>query len=217
MVDIHYFGYGDGESSWTERIRLLAAPYAIVDGMNEYGVAVSEMAVPLDPARCEGSTGDSQRVAILNNHIMRLVLDHARNVDEALALIADYRLRFPVVCTHHLIADAGGSSAIVEYSDGEMIVTRNTDPWLVATNFVVSETVAAEDPKFCWRYATATEALSQAQGALTQQEGMALLKRVAQPDTVWSVVYNLVTGDIHLAMGRQYDRVHTFTLSMPER
>jgi hypothetical protein len=30
--------------------------------------------------------------------------------------------------------------------------------------------------------------------------------------TVWSVTYNLTRGDVRVAMGRQYDRVHQLRL-----
>ena len=43
---------------------------------------------------------------------------------------------------------------------------------------------------------------------------MDLLKRVSQDHTVWSVVYNLNTGQIRIALGRDYDQVHTFDLKM---
>jgi hypothetical protein len=32
--------------------------------------------------------------------------------------------------------------------------------------------------------------------------------------TVWSVVYNLSTGQIKLAMGKDYENVHSFELEM---
>jgi hypothetical protein len=41
---------------------------------------------------------------------------------------------------------------------------------------------------------------------------MALLGEVSQESTQWSVVYDFATGDIHVAMGRDYEHVHVFNL-----
>jgi hypothetical protein len=43
---------------------------------------------------------------------------------------------------------------------------------------------------------------------------MDLLEDVSQSLTVWSVVYSMSSGDISVAMGRDYDQVHQFTLEM---
>ena len=46
---------------------------------------------------------------------------------------------------------------------------------------------------------------------------MNLLEATKLDSTVWSVVYNLQTGQILLAMGKDYDQVHSFKLKMKSR
>lgn len=46
---------------------------------------------------------------------------------------------------------------------------------------------------------------------------MALLNAAKQGSTVWSVVYNLTTGQIDIAMGRDYEDIRTFQLPMKAR
>ena len=99
-------------------------------------------------------------------------------------------------------------SAVVEYTDGKIVVVREENPWQVSTNFLISE----ESKPDCWRYKLVSESLSKADGEIPQDEAMLLLSRAKQDSTVWSVVYNLNTGQVHLAMGKDYENVHSFKL-----
>ena len=147
---------------------------------------------------------------MLNSQIIRLVLDHAADVDEALALIQKYNIEFANTSVHFHLADASGKSAIVEYIDGGVSIVRDDNLWQVSTNYLFSE---PQQPD-CWRYETASKALREAQGNISQEKVMSLLKDTSQDHTTWSVVYNLENGQINLVMGKNYDRVHTFNLKM---
>jgi len=101
---------------------------------------------------------------------------------------------------------------VVEFADGEMRVLRNHEPWQVSTNFVVSEAVREGASSECWRYKKTYETLQGLDGSLSAEQAMALLKGVSQSSTIWSLVYNLSTGDIQVAMNRNYGQVHRFKL-----
>ncbi|MHC4312097.1 MAG: carcinine hydrolase/isopenicillin-N N-acyltransferase family protein [Planctomycetota bacterium] len=209
MVDLYYLGLeGMQEIPWSKRFILLGAPYATIDGMNECGVAIAQNEVP---KRYTPKVPD--RPTLLNSMMVRLVLDYASNVDEAIALILQYNIEFANVWAHFHIADASGNSAVVEYVDGGVAVVRNENPWQVSTNFLLSE-VQQQD---CWRYNTASQSLREAQGNISQDKAMHLLQDTSQDHTSWSVVYNLDTGRIHLVMGKNYDRIHTYKLKMRSR
>ena len=63
--------------------------------------------------------GDAKKVTLDSLEIIRLLLDNATEVDEALAFFDDYNIDWgsgPPV--HYLIADASGDSAVVELIDG---------------------------------------------------------------------------------------------------
>ena len=66
----------------------------------------------------------------------------------------------------------------------------------------------------CGRYNAAYEALATAGGSLSQSEAMAILEKVSAPHTIWSAVYNLTTGDVGIAMHRDYAQVLTYHLGM---
>ncbi|MBN1875007.1 MAG: linear amide C-N hydrolase [Anaerolineae bacterium] len=213
MVDITFLGFSpDQAKDLTERslldcAPLLEAPFLPFDGMNEYGLAIGMAAVPgsatpHDPAKeTVGSLG-----------IIREMLDHARTVDEAVALLKEHNIDMsggPTV--HYLIADAAGDAVLVEFYKGEVVVIPNEAPWHVTTNFL--RTATAGDPRdLCSRYARIDRRLEEAQGQVTPEEAMELLSEVSQDSTQWSVVYGMQTGEIHVSMGQAYDAIHTLTL-----
>jgi len=141
--------------------------------------------------------------------IIRAVLDRAAPVAEARVIFTHYNIQIeggPPL--HYLIADAAGQAVLIEFYRGEMVVTPNEKPWLIATNFICAS--FKDTSGQCWRYDTITEALEASSGRLTAGETMDLLAEVAQASsTQWSVVYNLTTGEIQVATGRDYDAVVT--------
>jgi hypothetical protein len=213
MVDISYLGFGASEPSWADRLRLWDAPYLPFDGMNEAGLAVGMMAVP------NASIGtDPDKVTIDSLAAIRLLLDYAGSVEETISLLGEYNIAWgggPPL--HYLISDRYGDSAVIEFVDGEMKVLRSEEPWQVSTNFVVSGKDPEQARSLCWRYAKASEVLEEAASGITQPEAMELLKDTAQDLTMWSVVYDMTAGDISVAMGRDYDQMHEFTLRMQDR
>jgi hypothetical protein len=218
MVDIAYLGFGGSKAGrltdlpLKERQALLGAPFLPFDGMNEYGLTVGMAAVPggkmpYDPDK---KTIDSLRA-------IREMLDHARNVDEAVALLQSYNINMeggPPL--HYLIADSARRSALVEFYAGEMVITANENAWHLATNHL--HTAADETGHSgCWRYDKMYQRLAETGGQLATQDALDLLAGVSQESTQWSVVYGMRTGDVNVAMGRKYTAVHTFHLRLVGR
>jgi hypothetical protein len=213
MVDIAYLGYSNQTASkltdllLEERGGLLGAPLIPFDGMNEHGLAIGMAAVPPGDMQADPS---KERIDSIG--IIREILDHARDVDEAVDLIRDYNIDFrggPPV--HYLIADAKGKAILVEFYRGEMHIFENEQPWHSATNFLRS---SVEDPKGnCWRYDRINARLNEEQGLLESESAMELLAEVAQDSTQWSVVYQMARGEVSVAMGKDYANVHTFRVS----
>ena len=217
MVDIAYFGFDDQKVRALLRqplgeIRpLLQAPNWPFDGMNEQGLAVGMAAVP------QGHVPqDRDKPTIGSLGIIREILDHARDVDEALALLEAYNIDMqggPDL--HYLVADRSGRSLLVEFYQGRLVVTANGQPWHLATNFVTASVPAASEAG-CWRYEGIESALSQGGGHLDQAGAMDLLSSVSQTNTQWSVVYGLNTGQIQVTMGRQYESPRAFQLPLTD-
>jgi len=146
--------------------------------------------------------------------IMRQMLDHARDVDEALTIFKQYNIDFaggPPI--HYLLADRAGKTALLEYVDGALVSLPGEQPWHLATNHL--RATAKPGPSGCWRYDLLNERLTAAGGSLDPAEAMQLLDNVSQAGgTQWSVVYELGTGKINIVMQENYPDVHTFELPM---
>ncbi|UCD44000.1 MAG: linear amide C-N hydrolase [Candidatus Bathyarchaeota archaeon] len=212
MVDLGYFGYGMGRLPDLEGDLkdLRMTPYLPFDGMNEHGLAVGMAAIsqaepPHDPSK--GTIGEIQ--------VIRLLLDRARDVDGALALLGEYNVEMTEPPIHYIVADRSGRSAIVEYVDGEMVVLRDDDPYQVITNFIVYDS-GAPGLAPCSRYRSAYSGLREVGGTVSMEEAMDLLEGSSQESTIWSTVYNLETGDLNVAMGGRYKRVHSFNATVAE-
>jgi len=218
MVDVAYLGFSADEYrregrrtlGWADRLSLLDAPSMPFDGMNECGLAVGCLAVPDDDPG-----GDPSKGTVGSLMAMRLLLDHARDVDEAIALLERYNIDFDEgPHLHYLISDAQGDSAVVEYMSGQMHVVRKTEPWQVVTNFPVSSRPLQQSDSECWRYNRAYGALEATGGSVSEAEAMRVLDRSSQRTTMWSVVYDLAHGSIRVAAGRRYDSVVELALKM---
>ncbi len=205
LVDISYLGITNPMARPKE---LLKAPLLPFDGMNEKGLAIGLAA---DTAgRAPAVAG---RPTVGSVRIIRLMLDHAATVDEALLWFDKYNLDFsggPAL--HYLISDAAGRSAVVEFIDGQLRIEKSAGPWQAMTNFQLVPADAATRAADR-RYAITSGELSKVNGALGWQGAMRVLQAVAQPHTRWSVTYELRTGDVHLITGQKWDRIHTFKLA----
>ena len=217
VVDLAFLGFSSATAlgletqSLAERQALLGAPSMPFDGMNEYGLAIGMAAVP------ESIAGnDPGKPTIGSIGIIREILDHARDVDEAIALFEQYNINFtggPPI--HYLLADASGKAALVEFTQGEMVILPNENPWHLATNHLCA---TASGDGGCARYQTLRLRLEETAGNLTPADAMDLLANVSQPgSTQWSIVYNISTGNINVVMGRDYKNIHNFqiTISKP--
>ena len=217
------------------RSLLLYAPYSTQSGMNEMGLAVSTMTDP------SGSwTIDPEKDTLGAAEARRYILDHAKDVEEAIALLSEHNVSYTgTTVSHLLLADRSGHSALLEWVDGEMKVIRNQQPWQVSTNFRVngadeiinadiseyqaSGTVAGDNPgRKYWRYVTAWETLRKADGLLSPEQSMDLLSTISLEVNIngttfltqYSIVYDLVTGDVQIVTERNYQQIYHYQLPM---
>ncbi|WP_433260450.1 carcinine hydrolase/isopenicillin-N N-acyltransferase family protein [Actinosynnema sp. CS-041913] len=165
----------------------------------------------LDRARAEPRPG---RPAVGSVGVLRLVLDRARTVDEAVALLGGHYVDFgggPGL--HYLVADANGASAVVEFLDGKLRVTPRPsgDHWQAMENFPLAA-VAEQARSDHDRYRAVASRLTGVDGRLSADDAFALLAEVAQPHTQWSAVYRPGERDLLLTTGGQ---VHRLPLGSP--
>ena len=132
---LDFLGFGDGyapDGSMMERMQSIAAIYVPLDGMNSEGLMVADLMAG-DKEETHQQTG---KTALTTTTAIRLLLDQAANVDEAVALLRQHDMNSSIGSAHRLsIADAQGSSVVVEYVNGEMLVTETK----VVTNHYLSD------------------------------------------------------------------------------
>lgn len=220
-VNLTFAGYSEDflpEGSVKNKFLTLAAPFLPFDGMNEKGVTIALLAVPeAEPFY------DGDRVTLNTTTAIRLVLDKAATVDEAIDLLRRYNIYFSggVEC-HYLIADASGRSVIVEYYDNGLQVVESTENYQIASNFIAYNGLnIGEGFTEFERYETVKSAIEKNSGTLNEDDIVSLLADVGVMDgevdkLQWSVVYNLTTGKGKRFSHRNTDRISEFNLEMTE-
>lgn len=210
MADLYYLGYNESNPpvrSLTKGGNLMAAPRVTIDGVNEYGLSLAILSVPY-----ANPPYDPEKLTTDEVGITRLILDQAKTVSEAVEVMKQYNIKFHEGPSHFMVADANGDSAVIEFLEGEIVVDWKEEAWQVCTNFILSADLY--DKMGLERYTKAEKALKEKNGILTEEEAMDLLSDISQGSTVWSVVYNLKTGEADIVMGKKYDQVHSFDLKM---
>lgn len=192
----------------------LAAPFLPFDGMNEKGVAIALLAVPKAQY-----TYDKHKVTLNTTTVIRLVLDKAANVTQAVELLKKYNIYFSAgIECHYLIADAQGNSVIVEYWDGKLQTITPTENYQIASNFLAYNGLNfGEGYDEFERYKVVEEEIIGNNGVLTEKQAIDLLKKVGVFDgsrdkLQWTVVYNLTKLEGKIFAHRNTENIVDFQL-----
>ncbi len=222
-VDLGHVGIPNGGiTGIADKMLTTAGVYVPMDGMNEKGLALSihmshqgpgDQVIPTDLNR--------GRLGVTSTSMMRLILDKAASVEEAVAIAKDVDLHDDIGSSFHFfVTDAGGSSAVLQWVKGtdasdtdgtarDLVVIYGddkapfikSDQYRILTNFITLEDYYEEgDIRHGLGRLEFLEAqLSPTDGKLLDEEvALELLAQVAWSkmeeeagSTVFSVVYNL--------------------------
>lgn len=222
IINIGFIGYDENNlpDTFKKKILTLSAPYIPADGMNEKGLSVAILLVSYEKPTAQ----DTGKTPLNTTAAIRLILDKAATVDEAIALLEQYDMNSSAnSCFHFQIADAQGNSAVVEYVDNKMSVLRSDKPYQACTNFFLTPGPKYNLGKGQDRYETLMDILTKKNGIMTQKQAMEALKAASQPmhlekkdgkihGTQWSVVYNLDDLTADVALGCNYNKVYSYSL-----
>ncbi len=121
-VDLQFLGIDEerGVEGMMDRINCLAAPYAPLDGVNDAGVACAILMTMQGPDGGVVATDQqTEKPDITSTTLLRLILDYADSVEEAVELAAAYDLHDSTHTSfHYMVADSTGRSAILEWTAG---------------------------------------------------------------------------------------------------
>ncbi|MGN1404898.1 MAG: carcinine hydrolase/isopenicillin-N N-acyltransferase family protein [Erysipelotrichaceae bacterium] len=190
---LDFLGFGEEyepDKSTMDEFKSLASIYVPLDGMNEKGLIVADLMAGDD----EATHQRSEKPDLTTTTAIRLLLDKAADVEEAIGLLKNYDMNSSIGAAHHLsVADAKGRSVVIEYVDGIMFV-EDTD---VVTNHYLCDTYKKDIGSFQSheRY----DILNAFEGYGDEITVRNLLESVAQKNyvqnedsyekTVWSIVY----------------------------
>lgn len=173
--------------NFIDKMLAIAALYVPMDGVNEAGLCVADLEVN------EGGMEavDTEKPDLTVTTAIRLLLNRAATVEEAVDLLGQYDIHASGGISHHLaISDASGASVSVEFVDGEMVVVDTA----CVTNFnLANGDTAAGGESAKERYELLCAVYEQARGILTTEAVKAALAQVSQTEgewtTQWSIVY----------------------------
>ena len=219
--------YTDGESDLS---MLMAAPYLLLDGINEDGFAISVLKLDGKPTR----QTDSSKKTVFTTVAMRMLLDRVSTVKEATDMLKQYNMCMDTdtASYHFFMADATGDYAIVEYTGENLNVNHpsnmetltNNDTLRYVTNFYVSPTMlntefGGDSHHGRKRYNDLKEGLRNYNYNVTSSQALELLKLVSQgPEgsksstgfTQWSEVYNLTKRRLTMNLTREWNKTFEF-------
>lgn len=179
-VDLQFLGITDGVplDSIMQKLICLAATYAPLDGINEAGVSCGiYMSYQGMEDEVVATNQNTDKPDLTSTTMLRLILDYAGSVDEAVELVRQYDLHDSANTSfHYMIADSTGKSAILEwvtatdqtdtdgtkrelkvyYNNNDSILgeTEAADEFQYITNFIVTPDyyINDEDMKGLDRY-----------------------------------------------------------------
>lgn len=212
-MDFIRSGYGSGLSELPDEIRTLIALYAPLDGMNEKGLAVSVNMIQ-DSAVINQNTG---KPGVTTTTAIRLMLDRAANVEEALDLLRQYDMHSSMgMMVHFALADRSGRSVAVEYINDEMVVTDTP----ALTNFYLASggKQGIGTSQSHTRYEILMKRLTEA-GTMGMEEVRDALDSVSKDNfgefesTEWSIVFNLEQGEARYYHRENYENSYLFQVN----
>ena len=156
-IDLSFLGLDADKDVETvgQKILTLAAPYVPLDGINDAGVACGIFMSYQGEGKGTPTDTQTDKPDLTSTTLLRLILDYADSVEDAVALAQQYDLHDSASsCFHYMVADSTGRSAILEWvgtdadhdADGAErqlnVLWNDTDAlsdsadWQVVTNFI---------------------------------------------------------------------------------
>ena len=201
-VDLQFLGVDVDQNmtSLMDKVICLAAPYAPLDGVNDAGVSCGIYMTYQGGETTVATSQDTDRPDFTSTTLLRLILDYADNVEEAVEIASTYDLHDSANTSYHyMVADASGKSAILEWTtDGATDATDNdgatrtlkviyndqdshigereaASDYQVITNFVLQpgyyDGVPAEEKKGADRYDRLYEELQKTNALVADEQG----------------------------------------------
>ena len=151
-VDLQFLGIDSdtGLNGLMDKVTCLVSTYAPLDGVNDAGVACG-IYMTYQGADTVATDQNTDKPDFTSTTLLRLILDYADDLDEAVEIASAYDLHDSANTSYHyMVADASGRSAILEWvgdtdatdNDGaqrKLVVTYNDDDAHIGTAEAASD------------------------------------------------------------------------------
>lgn len=117
-VDLQFLGMDVDKNveSLMDRITCLAATYAPLDGVNDAGVSCGIYMTYQGGEKTVATDQNTDKPDFTSTTLLRLILDYADDVDEAVEIASAYDLHDSARTSYHyMVTDASGRSVILEW------------------------------------------------------------------------------------------------------
>lgn len=198
-VDLQFLGIDVNKNveGLMNKITCLAASYAPLDGINDVGVSCGIYMTYQGGDKTVATNQNTDKPDFTSTTLLRLILDYADNIEEAVEIASTYDLHDSANTSYHyMVADSSGRSAILEWvgktdatdNDGskrELKVTYNdadahigeieaAADYQVITNFIIQpgyyDDSPAEDKKGYDRYERLYQELNKTNGIVKDEK-----------------------------------------------
>lgn len=214
---LDFLGFG---ADWTpdgdmmNRMMALAAIYIPMDGMNEKGLCVADLMAGDNAVTHQ----DTDKADLTTTTALRLLLDRAATVDEAVALLKRYDMNSDIGRAHHFaLADATGRSVVVEYLDEKMVVTETS---ILTNHYLAEEKYGLGSESSHHRFDTLASLWETSNGSMTPDALRDAMKAVAQRNegdfTQWTILCDTAQKSLHYYRSQRFDREYILTLGREE-
>lgn len=209
-MDFISSGYGTLLDKLPDQVRAMIALYAPLDGMNEKGLCAAVLMIE----DSDTINQNTEKPDITTTTAIRLLLDKAANVDEAISLLKQYDMHASMgMMVHFALADTEGHSVVVEYVGNKMIVTETP----VVTNFYLAsgEKNGIGTAQSHTRYDILMKQINKTK-TMSMEEVRNAMDSVSKDNfgefesTEWSIVYNQSSGEVSYYHRENYKKVYTF-------
>ena len=210
FADLGFMDYNAGsfEDGKTDLSNLMLAPYITVDGINEKGFAVAALAL-----MHKGVNQNTGKQKISTTVLIRMLLDRAATVNEAIELLKQYDVCTPLPDSdfQFLMMDRSGVSKLVYYMNNEL---RAID-CKYATNYYLDPFFGEnyEEPRFLMLKNFVIEH----KDCFEVDDALAMLrcvsangKSASKSVTVWDAIMNLETNTVDIIHERDWANKYTY-------
>lgn len=208
-VCLEFLGFDDNwtpDGSIMDKFMALAAVYVPLDGMNEEGLCIADLLVINTPETHQ----KTDKPDLTTVGALRMILDHASTVDEAVALLEKIDMNSSIGSNHHYaISDRSGKSVAVEWIGNKMYVTETK---AVTNNIVKEELSLGTGNEESWKRYYMLLDLAPMINRDYENMKDAMERASYENETLWSVVYDKEKLNLSFYLKRNFDAPLSFSL-----